>query len=397
MLTLDLLRFRIEGDAVTPIYLTVTGGRKYLDAADQMISVFKSCVGKNAGELEETLEDLFGKSPDFKVYRGLAKVMNNYVVTTPPSDIDAEELRKKVFTLAASAGPLARTPDLLFPKTVSDEYSEIADKVQTTKDELLSSLYSDLKENQIIRELDSSITASQLIERYNTQLAQAMLYRATRMIVDVFDGYRTVFKYIKLARVMHSIKPIEGGYRIAIDGPLSIFLNSERYGIAMAKVLPAILKCKTWRMAAKVNVGDGEKLFGLSPKTELKSHYRDEPIFDSSPEEAFYNKFSRNKKSKWRIEREGSVLDLKDTVLIPDFKFIHQDGRVAHLEIVGFWTPEYLRKKLDKLSRVKEANVLVATPESLNCAKEDFTGKVIRYKSRLLIKDVLPTLDEVAR
>jgi predicted nuclease of restriction endonuclease-like RecB superfamily len=164
----------------------------------------------------------------------------------------------------------------------------------------------------------------------------------------------------------------------------------------MAKLLPALLKCKQWRMAAKVSVGEGEKLFRLSPKTALKSHYRDEPVFDSSPEEAFYKKFSRSRKSKWRIEREGSILDLKETVLIPDFKFTHQDGRVAHLEIVGYWTPEYLQKKFEKLSRVKEANVVIAVPESLKCSKEDFAGTTIRYKSRLLIKDVLPALEEAA-
>jgi predicted nuclease of restriction endonuclease-like RecB superfamily len=179
---------------------------------------------------------------------------------------------------------------------------------------------------------------------------------------------------------------------------VSLFSNVERYGINMARLLPAIIKCEDWRLAAKVNVGGGEKLFRLSPRTGLRSHYRDEPVFDSAPEEAFYNKFVRNSKSKWTIEREGSVLDLKDTVLIPDFKFTHKkDGRVAHLEIIGFWTPEYLAKKLDKLSRVKEANIVVAVPESLNCSKDTFSGPVVRYKQRLLIKDVLPAVEEAAK
>jgi len=206
-----------------------------------------------------------------------------------------------------------------------------------------------------------------------------------------------VFKHIKLARLMHSIKPYDGGYRIEIDGPMSLFSNVERYGISMAKLLPAVLKCENWRLAAKVNVSEGEKLFRLSPSVGLKSHYRDEPQFDSSPEEAFYNKFLRNSKSKWHIEREGSIIDLKDTVMIPDFKFTHKkDGRVAHLEIVGFWTPEYLAKKLDKLARAKETNIVVAVPEVLNCSNDQFKGHVVRYKQRLLIKDVLPEIENAA-
>ena len=42
---------------------------------------------------------------------------------------------------------------------------------------------------------------------------------------------------------------------------------------------------------------------------------------------------------------------------------------------------------------MKDANVLVAAPESLRCSDEDFAAKVIRYKARLLIKDVLPALE----
>lgn len=393
MLTLDLLRYKVQDDSVTPVYLTVSGGRRYIEAAERIVSIYKSCVGRTMGELDAELDDAVGSVPDYRIYRGLAKVMSGYVATAPPSDLDPEELRRAVFTLAAKDGPLVRTPDLIYKNTVSQRIDEIASELGIPRDRMLASLYADLKENQVLVEIDTSITSAQLIERYNTALAQAMLYRATRMIVDIYDSYRTVFKYIKLARLMHSIKPYNGGYRIELDGPMSLFSNVERYGIAMSKLLPAILKCKDWRLAAKVNVQDGEKLFRLSPRTGLKSHYRDEPEFDSSPEEAFFNKFSRNKKSKWTIEREGSVLDLGDTVLIPDFRFTHRDGRVVHLEIVGFWTPEYLQKKLDKLSRVREENVVVAVPESMSCSDEEFRGTVIRYKSRLLIKDVLPALE----
>ncbi len=396
MLTLDLLRFRTEGDVVTPIYLTITGGRKYLAAADRLIGIYRSCLGKTVGELEQTLEEVFGGAQDYKVYRGLAKVMNNYIVSVPASEANAEGLRMTVFSAAASQRPLVRTADLLFHKTASDAAAEIANRLGMTKEVLLGSLYADLKENHLVKELDLSVTASQLIERYNCALAQAMLYRATRMIIDVHDGYRTLFKHIKLARLMHTITPRDGGYRVEIDGPMSLFSNVERYGISMAKVLPAVLKCSEWRLAAKVNVGGGDKLFRVLPRTGLKSHYRDEPEFHSSPEEAFYNRFRRNSKSKWTIEREGSVLDLKDTVMIPDFKFTHKDGRTAHLEIVGFWTPDYLRRKMDKLSRVAQPNVVVALPESLNCSNEDFAGRVIRYKQRLLVNQVLPAIEEAA-
>lgn len=394
MLTLDLLRFRVSGDTVTPIYLDPRG--KYLAVAERIVEAYASCVGRTAGQLDEMLDEMAGSAPDYKVYRGLAKMMGDYATIEPPCELDAEALRMEVFEAAARDRPLVRTPDLVFTKAASDKLRAIAADKGMSPAKLEQSLYADLKESRIIQAVDGSVTGADLTDRYNTALAQAMLYRATRMIIDVGDSYRTVFKYIKLARLMHSIRPRDKGYRIDIDGPLSLFSNVERYGIAMAKLLPAVLKCQDWRLAAKVNVGGSEKLFRLSPRTGLKSHYRDEPVFDSAPEEAFCTKFARNSRSKWRIEREGSILDLKETVLIPDFVFRHADGRVVHLEIVGFWTPDYLARKLDKLSRVRDAAVVVAVPESLNCSAEQFAGTVIRYKSRLLIKDVLPALDAAA-
>ena len=85
-----------------------------------------------------------------------------------------------------------------------------------------------------------------------------------------------------------------------------------------------------------------------------------------------------------------------NTVMIPDFKFTHRDGRVAHLEIIGFWTPQYLARKLEKLQQLNVPNIVLAIPDALNCARDAFTGEVIHFKGSLLLKDLLPSLERVA-
>lgn len=397
MLTLDLLRFSVRGDEVKPVFVTATGGRKYLSAAEQMIELFRHNVGGTVGELSGEIEELFGSTPDYKVYRGFAKLLHEYAVIEPPSTINAEALRRAAFTFAAQAGPPVRRADLIYAKATSEKLAEIAPRVGVPTKKLQAALYCDLSENRVVRDFDANLGAKELIGRYNTALAQAILYRATRMAVEVFDHYRVVFTHIKLARLMYAIEPLHPGYRILVDGPLSLFRNVERYGVAMSRVLPAILQCRKWSLCAAVNVGTvGEKTFRLDPSCGLTSHYRDQPQFDSAYEEAFFRKFSRNKRSKWRVEREAEVLDLRGAVMIPDFKFTHADGRVAHLEIVGFWTPEYLTRKLQKLAAANLPNMIVAVPNTLRCSDQEFAGPVIRYKQRLLIKDVLPVLEEVS-
>jgi hypothetical protein len=394
MLTLDLLRFRVRDDVVTPIYLSPAG--KYFNVANRVIAVYHACLGRTLGELERELDELAGSEADYKVYRGFAKLMADAMDLVPPAEVDAEELRRQVFALAAEMGPLARRADLLFPVTVAEKAPEIAARAGVPAGELAASLYADLRDCQVISALDTAIGPKELIERYNTALAQAMLFRAVQMVADVYDNYRTLFKYLKLARLMHVITPIDGGYRLRIDGPASLFANVERYGVGMANLLPAILQGARWRLVARVRVGREEKLFHLSRKEGLKSHYPAEPEFNSAAEEAFFRRFSRNTKSKWTIEREGAVLSTTDTVMIPDFTFRHPDGRVAHLEIVGFWTPQYLARKLEKLRALDPPNLILAVPQSLNCANEEFTGPVIHFKERLLLKDVLPMLEEHA-
>lgn len=394
MLTLDLLRVRVKDDEIRPWYLTLTGGRRYVDIAQRLTEIFRAHIGRTAGELDEAVEEFIGSAQDFKTQRGLARILNEFTVFRKPSEVDAEELRMVLFSELAADRPLARKPDLVYTRTVDQALADVAPQIGLSVEEIDKALYADIAENQLIDSVEPTLDALRLIHRYNTALAQALLYRALGMVIEVFDSYRPVFKYIKLARLMHEIKTIPGGYRIYLDGPMSLFSNTERYGIGMAKLLPALLKAKKWRMEAVVNTSHwNRKIFRLDNTCGLQSHYKDEPVFDSTAEEAFFEKFARNKKSKWTVEREGSILDLGDTVMIPDFVFRHPDGREVHLEIVGFWTPEYLEKKLEKARRAGLKNLILAAPESLNCAVDSYEGPVLRYKTRLLLKDVLPMLE----
>ena len=77
-------------------------------------------------------------------------------------------------------------------------------------------------------------------------------------------------------------------------------------------------------------------------------------------------------KTQWQLERESEVVNLKETVMIPDFTFRHPDGRIALLEIMGYWRPEYLRRKLEKLRQAQRKDLLVAVSSNLNVSEDDF-------------------------
>ena len=88
-------------------------------------------------------------------------------------------------------------------------------------------------------------------------------------------------------------------------------------------------------MEAEIVTAEGEHLFfPLDESANLVSHYRDSTMYDSLLEKTFAERFSAID-SGWQIEREVAIINLKETVFIPDFAFRHADGRTALMEIVG--------------------------------------------------------------
>ena len=85
--------------------------------------------------------------------------------------------------------------------------------------------------------------------------------------------------------------------------------------------------------------------------------------------------------------------------MIPDFAFRHPDGRTALLEIVGFWRPEYLRRKLEKLRQAQRRDLIVAVSRDLNVSEEDFAGLpggVFFFKNRIQPREVVEQLERTA-
>ena len=236
-------------------------------------------------------------------------------------------------------------------------------------------------------------------------MAQALLYRCVRMKLSVFRNipsrYKQLFKFIKFYQLMHAIEgDLDSGYEILLDGPVSMFRLSQKYGLKLAVFLPALLLCTRWKMEAEIVTAEGEhRYFPLDESSNLVSHYRDSTMYDSLLEKTFAERFHAIE-SGWEIEREVAIINLKETVFIPDFAFRHTDGRTALMEIVGYWRPEYLKKKLMKLRRSGREDMVIAVSANLNVSQDDFTdvpGRVFFFKNRINPKEVIVRLEQVGQ
>jgi len=198
-----------------------------------------------------------------------------------------------------------------------------------------------------------------------------------------------------------------GGYRIDLDGPISPFVSSTlRYGRQLAAFLPALLLCERWQMHAYVRPpqAKGETIYRLDHTCALRSHFKSSGIFDSRLEADFANEFEQKmggKRGHWRLTRESEVLLLGDTVMVPDFVLVDtkDENRRILIELVGFWHPNYLRRKVEKVHAANCAHLLLLVYKGLNVTEEAFqdaASQVIFFQHKPVLKEVMETVEEMA-
>ena len=107
-----------------------------------------------------------------------------------------------------------------------------------------------------------------------------------------------------------------------------------------------------------------------------------------------------HKRGQWLLTREDEVILVDDTVMIPDFAFTHKkDGRRALLEIVGFWHPEYLERKIKKVRAAKRKDLILLVYEGVNLTKEkltDIPAEVLYFKTKPVLKEVMAAVERMA-
>ncbi|HSU69081.1 MAG TPA: DUF790 family protein [Tepidisphaeraceae bacterium] len=133
----------------------------------------------------------------------------------------------------------------------------------------------------------------------------------------------------------------------------------------------------------------------LSSEDGLKSHLPAPEESDSSVEEQFAASFGEERDG-WRLKREAVVLHEGQTTFVPDFLLQHQDGREVLLEIVGFWTPQYLESKRQTLRQFGSHRILLAVAESSLRTGQAIPAGVISYRKKIDPEAVVRAAEAIA-
>ncbi len=263
MLTGDLVRVKTSKQRVIPLYIDRNAAH-WLETAESLLLLFREGVGMTRAEIEGEIDELFGGGGKAtQVYRGLAKVIEDRSEFEVVADVPPDEIREKVFTAAAEyrrklrdggAGPGQRA---IFQR--EQVLGTVAQELGLEPEAMANSLFADLRdENRLLRFED--MTAQRLIDRYNVALAQAVLLRSVLVKAEVRNErparYRQLFRRLKFHRLLYRVEgSMRDGYVFHIDGPLSLFSATTRYGLQVALFLPALLHCTDFRLEAELRWG----------------------------------------------------------------------------------------------------------------------------------------------
>jgi uncharacterized protein len=381
------------------------------EVAEALVTLYAGHLGKPRARLEaelSLLEEELGPRLDarrgFKILRALAKLLEEKATWAPPTEADPYTLRTRLFELAAALPePPSEKGTLLEGRTREELLSQVAG--ETGVEEPTTVMYADRQGAQLLAEFEPP-SPEALIMRYNVAQIQGVLYSAQDLTVDLGAeaDARLVFHYVKLLGLIHNLEPTARGYRLHLDGPLSLFGSTRKYGLRLAKLIPGLLLTGPWQLHAIVSWKGREVTLELSSEAPgLASHYKGPAdTGEGDVREAFAKAWERAKdKDGWELEPGSGILSIPQlkTALVPDFTFRHaKTGEKVHLEILGFWSERHLVERVALLREAAQRGyrVLIAAPESLGASPETLStatqGGVIPFKSRLDAKSVLAAL-----
>ncbi|MCU1290832.1 MAG: hypothetical protein JWN60_3061 [Acidobacteria bacterium] len=386
MLTSDLAMNWRRGDKIHP-RLIKTDNANYLRDAEVLIEIFNDFQGETRGALSNELEEYVGTGTDYRILRGFIKLLTDRCEFETSSAAEPSEIRRALFLEARKFQPVLpgseRRKAVL--ETIAAEFSIDAETI-------LSSVYADLSAQQKLISFEP-IEPIDLLHRYNLAQAQALLYKCVEMKISIApsdtENYRSIFDWIKHFGLIHTIYgDAQSGYNITLTGAASLFHRSQKYGIQMAVFLPALLLCRDWALSAEIAQKEGGNVFYelSSLQSDLKSHYFDDPGYKNFDIETLEKDWNKSP-ARWSLQKNREIVDLGKTAFIPDFVLISPGEDRVYLDVIGFWTPKSLKKRLEELHAANLRNFLFAAGQELRGTREEplwESENVVFYKTKLL-------------
>lgn len=368
--------------------------------AGRLLALARRLEGRSRATVIEALRRQERRVRDTRRLAGLSKSLLDRCRFRPPEGADrAPEIRAALFDARGEAWPPS-------PVDRDAPYRVAAGATGLEVKDVERLLYADRPDARVLTWVPP-LSGSDLLDRYNLDLARGVLLDATRVVVSAGGGWRDLFRAVKLARLMYRLESAGSGrYRVELTGPAAAYVTRrERYGARFARVVPALARAPGWRLDAEI-LRDGRplayRLDGSAPIASAPPGRAHDSAWERSLAGEFESKLGAERDG-WTLHREATPVAIGAELFLPDFTFRHADGREALVEIVGFWTPGYLEEKLRKVAAAGLENLVLVVYRGLAAGDveerigEASGGEVLWFVRKPVIGPVMEAVERVAR
>ncbi|MCB9546043.1 MAG: DUF790 family protein [Myxococcales bacterium] len=390
------MRWKRTKDVVEVRPIPAAARPRLLEAAEGLLQAAANSVGESREVFKAACGDVPVSHADQRVFAGLQKLVTDRCTFEMDVGQPPVALRAEVFTRATAA---RRALDHL---QAFDRGAVIADAAAALGLEvkaLEGALFADLKDAHLLVEFEAT-TPEALLALYEREQERAALLLAVRVVVDIEEEdaaiWRNLFRSLKFHRLLYTIEARDGGYRVTLDGPQSLFSATRKYGLRLAMMLEPIRACARWALEADLLFGKPPERVRFLLKGERDGGPGAElPLPDDVAD--LVQRFGALE-TDWRVRRSTRLLALPGVGLcVPDLVFSHPDGTRAYLEVLGFWSRDAVWKRVDLVRAGLRENVLFAVTERLRVSEaaleDDLPGQLYVYKGVMSARRVLDRLE----
>lgn len=355
MLPPELTRARKREGKLTLSPLSPADRARALEVSEALLSVTRASLGQDREEVEASWAAVPVAAKERKLLLGLTHLVEARSEFTSPVGVEPEAVRFSVFTHAAQMRAELGPGEYLRRENV---LAKAAEELGISAEQIDEALYADLRSAQRLERCPVH-NPSTLVADYELVQVQSVLLRAVRIEAEVRsarpDAYRELFRKLKFRQLLFRIEPLAaGGYRIEIDGPMSLFGATTKYGLELSLSLPALMSCGQLRLKAELRWGKRrEKLSFEQTYAETATTEQHDGVRTDVAE--LLESLQTN--ASWQARLSDKLIDLTAEgggVLVPDIE-LSRSGEAAKpgkhgpvlVELLGFWSRDAVFRRIE--------------------------------------------------
>jgi hypothetical protein len=375
----SVIPFRIVGGRVLPAFLDARD-IPWLRVLIEEIDRFRAMPVREL--LERLRQPLPCAMPPFK-FRAASAVLLRLWKSELCAKVPPEKTREILFCAAAAQAEANR----------SHACETAAQTLGVTSADIEQALFADLPGEKLVCAPANVPSVNDIALRTNQLIVRSLLFHARRVRIKAEGATRPLVRQAKLRGLLCTVT--EGTPPILdLSGPFTVFRHTLLYGRALGELVQFLPHCAKFKLRAECVLRDQEAVLDVQSGDPIFPA-ESPAIYDSKLEERFARDLKRAAPD-WDLVREPEPVPAGRTLIFPDFLLRHRlcPQRRFFVEILGFWSADYLVRKLALLREAGLLNLILCVDEARGDDLLPIDARIVRFRRRIDPRMVLAAAGE---